>query len=383
MATTLETNTNNNRDLEFLNINNDNVSDTITDHNNEEETYYSYTYQLVNSIALPMVMKVTINMGVLQLIHDHASPSGLSPAEIATHINSPNLTAPDMLDRMLRLLATHSVVQCTTISTVDGGLERRYSPSPVTKFLVPNDDGVSLAGILNLLLDKVYIESWTKLGEAIEIGGIPFDMVHGMNAFEYPSVDPRFNEVFNNAMCQTTTFIIKKILEKYKGFENIQKLVDVGGGVGHALRIITSKYPSINGINFDLPHVIQTAIPCTGIEHVSGDMFESVPKGDAIFMKWILHDWSDEHCLKLLKNCYNALPENGKVIVVDAIMANKVESTNYNKALTQMDVLMMTQNPGGKERSKKQFEALAKRAGFSNFKIDCWVYNLWIMEFYK
>ncbi|KAL2939685.1 Caffeic acid 3-O-methyltransferase 1 [Bienertia sinuspersici] len=323
MANTLETKANNG-DLEFLNINNS-ASDTITYHNNEEETYYSYTYQLVNSIALPMVMKVTTNMGVLQLIHDHASPSGLSTAEIATHINSPNPNAPDMLDRMLRLLATFSVVRCTTISTVDGGLERRYSPSPVTKFLVPNDDGVSLAG------------------------GIPFDMVHGMNAFEYPSVDPRFNEVFNNAMYQTTTFIIKKIVEKYKGFENIQKLVDVGGGV----------------------------------EHVSGDMFKSVPKGDAIFMKWILHDWSDEHCLKLLKNCYNALPENGKVIVVEAIMVDEVESKNYTRALTQMDVLMMTQNHGGKERSKQQFEALAKAAGFSKFNFDCCVYNFWVMEFYK
>ncbi|KAL2939677.1 Caffeic acid 3-O-methyltransferase 1 [Bienertia sinuspersici] len=357
MATTLETKANNG-DLEFLYINNS-ASDTITYHNNEEETYYSYTYQLVNSIALPMVMKVTTNMGVLQLIHDHASPSGLSTAEIANHINSPNPNAPDMLDRMLRLLATFSVVRCTTISTVDGGLERRYSPSPVTKFLVPNDDGVSLAG------------------------GIPFDMVHGMNAFEYPSVDPRFNEVFNNAMYQTTTFIIKKIVEKYKGFENIQKLVDVGGGVGHALLVITSKYPSINGINFDLPHVIQNAIPCTGVEHVSGDMFKSVPKGDAIFMKWILHDWSDEHCLKLLKNCYNALPENGKVVVVEAIMADEVESKNYTRALTQMDVLMMTQNHGGKERSKQQFEALAKAAGFSKFNFDCCVYNFWVMEFYK
>uniref|UniRef100_F6HU95 O-methyltransferase C-terminal domain-containing protein n=1 Tax=Vitis vinifera TaxID=29760 RepID=F6HU95_VITVI len=26
-----------------------------------------------------------------------------------------------------------------------------------------------------------------------------------------------------------------------------------------------------------------------GVEHVAGDMFTSVPNGDAIFMKWILH----------------------------------------------------------------------------------------------
>ncbi|KAL2939672.1 Caffeic acid 3-O-methyltransferase, partial [Bienertia sinuspersici] len=202
-----------------------------------------------------MVMKAIIDMGVLQMIHAHASPNELLSIEIATRINSPNPNVSDMLDRMLRLLATYSVVRCTTVNNVNGGLERRYSPSPVTKFLVPNDDGVSLAGFLDLMVDK--------LGEAVTRGEIPFNMVYGMNAFEYPSIDQRFNEVFNNAMYQTTTFTINKIQEKYKGFENIQQLVDVGGGVGHALRIITSKYPSIKGINFDLPHVIQNALPCS------------------------------------------------------------------------------------------------------------------------
>ncbi|KAF3943053.1 hypothetical protein CMV_030352 [Castanea mollissima] len=41
-------------------------------------------------------------------------------------------------------------------------------------------------------------------------------------------------------------------------------------------------------------------------------MFHNVPKGDAIIIKYILHDWSDEDCMKLLRNCYEALPNNGK-----------------------------------------------------------------------
>jgi len=90
-------------------------------------------------------------------------------------------------------------------------------------------------------------------------GGIPFNKVHGMHAFEYPAVDPRFNEIFNKAMYDQSTHIIKNILAKYKGFSQIQQLVDVGGGLGHTLRVITSKYPSLKGINFDLPHVVQHA----------------------------------------------------------------------------------------------------------------------------
>ncbi|XP_021759294.1 caffeic acid 3-O-methyltransferase-like [Chenopodium quinoa] len=354
----------------------------ITDQMNEEELDYLYTYQLINSCVLPMVMKVTIETGVLQLINDQAGLDGLSPAEIATRVQILNPNAPAMLDRMLCLLATYDVIGCTVVDTADG-VERRYSPSRVTKFLVPDNDGVSLGPLLNLFVDKIFIESWSKLKEAVVEGGIPFNMAHGVHAFEYPSLDARFNEVFNKAMYQSTTFTIKKILDKYKGFEGIETLVDVGGGLGHTLRVIISQYPSIKAITFDLPHVIENALPFPGVEHVCGDMFESIPKGDVIFMKWVLHDWSDEHCLKLLKNCFKALPENGKVIAVEGIMVDKPDTTVSAKVISQRDLLMMTQNPGGKERSKHEFEALAKAAGFATINFVCCVYNLWVMEFYK
>nr|DAD39182.1 TPA_asm: hypothetical protein HUJ06_013505 [Nelumbo nucifera] len=58
----------------------------------------------------------------------------------------------------------------------------------------------------------------------------------------------------------------------------------------------------------------------SGVEHLGGDMFEYVPKADAIFMKCILHDWNDKDCLKLLKNCWKALPNLGMVIAVESIL---------------------------------------------------------------
>ncbi|KAK4857305.1 hypothetical protein QYF36_026720 [Acer negundo] len=63
------------------------------------------------------------------------------------------------------------------------------------------------------------------------------------------------------------------------------------------LSAITSKYPHIKAINFDLPHVINDAPSYPGVEHLSGDMFQSVPKGDAIILKWILNCWDDNNCL--------------------------------------------------------------------------------------
>ena len=87
--------------------------------------------------------------------------------------------------------------------------------------------------------------------------------------------------------------------------------------------------------------------------------------------------------MKLLKNCYSAIPENGVVIVVEAILPALPETSSADKGTSQVDVLMMTQNPGGKERSEEEFLALATAAGFSGIKFECFVCNFWVMEFFK
>ena len=99
--------------------------------------------------------------------------------------------------------------------------------------------------------------------------------------------------------------------------------------------------------------------------------------------RWIRHDWSNEHCTKLLKNCYKALPENGKVIIVEAVLPFLPETSSSVKVSTQIDAIMMTQNPGGKERTEDEFLALAKSGGFKGIRKACSAFHLWVMEFYK
>jgi hypothetical protein len=89
--------------------------------------------------------------------------------------------------------------------------------------------------------------------------------VHGKPVYQGIQSDPAWNHVFNKSMADICTIEMKKILEKYKGFEGISMLVDVGGGIGQSLNMIISKYPSIKGINFDLPQVIQHAPIYPGI----------------------------------------------------------------------------------------------------------------------
>lgn len=101
-------------------------------------------------------------------------------------------------------------------------------------------------------------------------------------------------------------------------------------------------------------------------------------------MQWICHDWSDAECVKVLRNCYWAVPDNinGKVIIAENILP---EDPNQEAAVSGSigDVIMLTVNPGGRERTEKEFHALAEQAGFKRLIKVCVAFNIWIIELYK
>ncbi|GMY09115.1 anthranilate N-methyltransferase-like [Fagus crenata] len=353
----------------------------------EEEQVFSQAMELVYGSLITMAMHTAIELGVFEILGKVESGATLSSEQIVAQMPTTNPDAPALVERICSFLALHGVLGCSLVDDVDTSPSQKlYYLKPVSKHFARccNQDGVSLAPLVALVHDKVYLESWSQLKNAILEGGHAFNRAHdGMNAYEYASKDARFSQVFNTAMFNRTTILVKKMLESYKGFEKLKQVVDVGGGIGVALSLITSKYPNIKGINFDLPHVIQHAPPFPGVKHVAGDMFESVPKGDAIFLKGILHAWSDDCCLKLLKNCYNALPNTGKVIVLEQILPIYVDIAPFFQEKSLSDMLMMTQTPGGKERMQQELFALAFGAGFKRISIAGRVCNTIVLEFIK
>ncbi|XP_009392797.2 flavone O-methyltransferase 1 [Musa acuminata AAA Group] len=349
----------------------------------EDEEACMYAMQLASGSILPMTLKAAIELDLLEILTKAGPGARLSPGDVAARLPTKNPHAAVMVDRMLRLLAAYNIVSCTVEADAEGRPSRTYGAAPVCKYLTKNEDGVSMAALALMNQDKVLMESWYYLKDAVLDGGIPFNRAYGMTAFEYHGTDPRFNAVFNDGMKNHSIIITKKLLDIYRGFDDVNRLVDVGGGIGATLFMITSKHPHIHAINFDLPHVISEAPPFPGVEHVGGDMFASVPSGDAILMKWILHDWSDEHCTKILKSCWEALPEKGKVIVVECVLPVVPEPTPRAQGVFHVDLIMLAHNPGGKERTEEEFHGLAKQAGFSGFKATYIFANAWVIEFTK
>ena len=87
-------------------------------------------------------------------------------------------------------------------------------------------------------------------------------------------------------------------------------------------------------------------------------------------MQWIIHDWGDEECVKLLRRSYEATPANGKVLIVEAIVEKDKEGESMSRRLGLLyDISMMVYTTGGKERTEEEFKRLFHRAGFNSYTI--------------
>ncbi|KAK8944789.1 Caffeic acid 3-O-methyltransferase 1 [Platanthera zijinensis] len=354
----------------------------------DDEAAYHAALHLLSLNGVAMSIKTAIDLDIFNVLAGAGPGAHLSAREIAARIPKcvdPTGAAP-RLDRVLRCLASHAILRCSFVTesagTAEAG-ERRYGLEPIYRLLHNNQDGLSLAPSFWCSRtddDEIYRHS---LKDAVLEGADPFAKTHGSTNFEYMKKDARFAEIFNQFMSNNTALTSEKIVDAYKGFDTISTLVDVGGGVGAMLGMIISKHPNVKGINFDLPRIISSGPVISGVEHVAGDFFVSIPTGDAIFLKWILHDWSDRECVQTLKNCLKALPVAGKVIVVESILPENPERKDEVRDVYYMDLCMMITFRHAKERTEKEFKALASEAGFDGFKIASYAMNFHVMEFIK
>jgi hypothetical protein len=151
-------------------------------------------------------------------------------------------------------------------------------------------------------------------------------------------------------------------------FADVGLLVDVGGGYGGLLLPILRAHPAMRGVIVDLPHVAPGAaeqIRAAGLagrcEFVGGDFFAAVPAGgDTHLLKSILHDWDDDRCVAILRACRAAMPADGRLLVIELLIA----PGNERSFAKSQDVNMLV-NLTGRERTAAEYAALYAAAGFA------------------
>ncbi|PHT36507.1 hypothetical protein CQW23_24207 [Capsicum baccatum] len=76
-----------------------------------------------------------------------------------------------------------------------------------------------------------------------------------------------------------------------------------------------------------------------------GDMFQSIPYADAILLKLVMHNWSDEDCVKILQRCREASINNdegrkGKILIIDMVLNRDEDEADITEVKLLFDVLM-------------------------------------------
>ncbi|CAN6346184.1 unnamed protein product, partial [Urochloa humidicola] len=234
---------------------------------------------------------------------------------------------------------------------------------------------MNVSPFLTLMLNTLFVSPFLGLHEWFQHempGPSPFKFTHGRDLWDMNDHDASFGKLFDKAMVADSGFIMDIVVKECSDvFKGITSLVDVAGGLGGATQAIAKAFPHVECSVLELSHVVASAPTGTDVKYIAGDMFESVPSANAVFLKWVMHDWGDADCVKILKNCKKAIPskeKGGKVIILD-IMVGAGSSSDQKHVETQVlfDLFIMFIN--GAERDEQEWKNIIFEAGFSDYKI--------------
>lgn len=208
--------------------------------------------------------------------------------------------------------------------------------------------------------------NWGALDHCVMTGGNAVEHVWKEKPFEHLAKNKDKAEIFDKAMTNISRLELDAVLAAYD-FSSYNVIADIGGGYGTLLASILMTHPRARGMLYDLPHVVEGANDYFKKTHLSGrvdvqagSFFDSVPAGaDAYLMKHIIHDWSDEESVKILKNIRQKMKPDGKVLLVETVVPAPNEA-HFSKFL-DLEMLVVTT---GKERTEEEFQALFAQAGF-------------------
>ena len=259
------------------------------------------------------------------------------------------------LYRILRALASVSIF--TEVSA------RTFANTPASELLREGTPD-SILPMVKWMSDAFHLRVFAELLHSVRSGGTAIKKVTGSESFEYFEQDKIEGAVFHTAMSGLSKMLIPAVLEAYD-FGGLGTLADVAGGQGVTLTSILKKHPDLQGILFDRPEVVSQArerIESLGLSSrcrtVGGDFFESVPVADNYVMKHIIHDWDDARAVQILKNCVSAMRGQGKVILIESVIAPG-NAPHFGKWI-DIEMLAMA---GGRERSEVDFAELFSQAG--------------------
>ncbi|MES2032164.1 MAG: methyltransferase [Pseudomonadota bacterium] len=209
-------------------------------------------------------------------------------------------------------------------------------------------------------------QMFSSLGDCLRTGKNAFEIQFG-SASSYDHLDNHVDlaRTFNNGMSAISAITGPAAARAYD-FARVRHIVDVGGGHGKVLASILQENLRLRGTLFDLPRVVDGALPLLSEEGVAdrcdiagGDMFVSVPAGgDLYLLSHVMHNWDDSRATLVLQACRRAMTEQGKLLILDRVLPEKIAPDPTIQSNVLIDLTMMIRTGGGKERTASEFLSL-------------------------
>lgn len=319
-----------------------------------------YIMQVANGYGVSKALLSAVGLGLYTRLAD----GPMTLAQIIDEFGLQTRPAMDFLDLLVSvdLLARDG----------DGEQARYQNTEDTAAFLDRNQPGY-IGGIIELWEQRNF-RFWADLTEALKTGKPQSEAKHsGASFFETLYSDPARLEAFMSAMNGASIGNFEALAEVFP-FDNYQTLTDIGGADALLSRTVASRHPHLSCTSFDLPAVTRIAakrVAEAGLEDriqtVSGDFFaDPFPQAQIVTMGMILHDWGLEQKQLLIKKAYDALPEGGAFIAIEALIDDARRENTFGLFLS---LNMLIEFGDAFDYTGAEFRAWCREVGFQRFEV--------------
>jgi O-methyltransferase len=263
----------------------------------------------------------------------------------------------DALHRALRAAAVTGIVRLDRAG--------RFHATRLTQALT-SDAPYYSADWCAFVASPAHQAAWGGLVHTIRSGEPAFRRVNGLSLFDWFGAHPVEGSNFTNGLSGLTLTEAAAIASAYP-FPAAGIVCDIAGGTGVLLGEVLRRHPALTGILVEAPAVLTDAaahLDSMGVTDrvtlLRGDLFGVfVAAADVYLLKWILHDWSDADCTRILRNVAAAMPVGAKLVIVEGLQ----DANNAHQRFSPIDLEMLIVTEGGRERSVPEFHDLIVSSG--------------------
>lgn len=310
--------------------------------------------------------------------------AALGELGVADHLGSGPKTADelaalvgadaDALHRALRAAAVLGIVRA--------GRDGRFHATRLTKPLRSDNPGAA-SDWCRYVASPAVQAAWADLACSVRTGQSAFRRVHGTDMFSWFDAHPDEGRRFSSGLGGLTRAEAPMIAAAYP-FPERGVICDIAGGTGVLLAEILRTRPQLRGVLVESRLVLREAATflesqgvADRVELVEGDIFGTLTAtADVYLLKWILHDWDDDACARIVKNVAATMPPGARLVVIEGDQ----ERDRPHPRFSMIDLQMLAVTEGGRERSASDIAAILESGGLESGRVRHTATDLALVE---